>query len=93
MRAFASRRPPHAKDLASSNVRGLEVLALHQPDLNRGGPVSFISAFAESRLLVATAYVLNQDPARRAFSTYEQYESLRDEAMQHIFGCITGGGT
>ncbi len=90
MQAFASRRPPTAKDLARSNVRGLEVLALHQPDLSRGGPVSFITAFAESRSLVATLYVLNQEPAKRAFATYEQYESVRDEAIEHIFGCIAG---
>jgi hypothetical protein len=90
MQAFASRRPPTAMDLVRSNVRGLEVLALHQPDLSRGGPVSFITAFAESRSLVATLYVLNQEPAKRAFATYEQYESLRDEAIEHIFGCIAG---
>jgi hypothetical protein len=46
-----------------------------------------------SRALIATAYVLNQEPARRAYSTYAEYEVLRDDAAQLVQACIMPGNT
>jgi ADP-ribose pyrophosphatase YjhB (NUDIX family) len=52
----------HVRHLRPTQPRSHEDIRFHR------GPVSFISAVTESRFLVATACVLNQDPARRMIS-------------------------
>jgi hypothetical protein len=36
--------------------------------------------------------VLNQKPDKRAFSTYGEYEALRDQAVKLIQGCAATAG-
>jgi len=91
MQTFASRRTPEQRDLTRRAEAGVDVLSLHQPDLTRGGPISLYSFFVPEKDLIGTAYVLNQDPAKRAFSTYTEYEALRDEAARLVQACITPG--
>lgn len=88
MRTFSELRPPAAKALTHVSTHGVETWALHQPTLERGGPISFYTFFVPARDLVATMYVLNQDPARRVFASYEQYEALRDEAVAVVQACL-----
>lgn len=88
MQAFSSRRSHDQKALQRTEVSGVEVLELHQPNLERGGPLSFYSLFVPAKSMVATVYVLNQEPAGRAFASYSDYEALRDEAVQLVQGCL-----
>lgn len=93
MQAFSSRRSPDQKELQRALGPGVEVLALHQPTLARSGPISFYSMFVPKRSIIATLYVLNQAPEGRAFSTYGEYETLRDEAVNLVQACLAAGGT
>lgn len=92
MAAFSARRSPEQQGLQRSSVGGVEVLALHQPNLDRGGPVSFYSFLQPASGVIATLYVLNQPPAKRAFVTYTDYEALRDDAAGLVQRCMAGGG-
>lgn len=69
-------------------VGDAEVLALHQKDLSRPGPLSFYSIFVPARHLVSTIYVLNQDPAKRAFSSFDDYVKQRDAAIAAALRCL-----
>jgi len=92
MLAFSSRRTPDQRELQRTLTSGVEVLVLHQPDLERRGPLSFYSMFVPSRSIIATLYILNQDPAGRAFSTYGEFETLRDEAANLVQRCLAASG-
>jgi hypothetical protein len=92
MKLFSSRRGPGPKDFQRTAHGGVEVLELHQPNLEDGGPVSFYSIFVPSKAIIATLYVLNQKPDKRAFSTYGEYEALRDQAVKLIQGCAATAG-
>jgi hypothetical protein len=91
MAAFAARRSAAQPGLQHSSASGVEVLSLHQPNLDRGGPVSFYSFLQPASGVIATLYVLNQPPAQRAFASYADYEALRDKAAQWVQGCLGGG--
>ena len=92
MQAFSSNRSADQKELQRTLAAGVEVLALHQPSLERGGPLSFYSMFVPEKFIIATLYILNQEPEGRAFATYGEYEALRDEAANHVQACIAAGG-
>ena len=92
MQAFSSRRSPDQKELQRTLKPGIEVLDLHQPSLARSGPISFYSMFVPKRSIIATLYVLNQAPEGRAFTTYGEYEALRDEAAHLVQSCLEAGG-
>lgn len=88
MQAFSSRRSPDQKELQRTTTAGVEVLALHQPTLEPRGPLSLYSMFVPASSVIATLYVLNQEPEGRAFSTYSEYEILRDEAVNLVRACL-----
>ena len=92
MKALSSRRAPGHGDLQRTSGRDGDVLALHQPSLEAGGPLSLYSIFVPSKAVIATAYVLNQAPGKRAFATYGEYEALRDEAMTLVQRCVAPDG-
>lgn len=92
MKVFSARRAPDQKELQRTSEGGVDVLALHQPDLSRGGPISFYSFLQPARSIIATMYVLNQAAPKRAFSTYAEYEALRDEAVNLVQGCLKSAG-
>lgn len=92
MKAFSSRRAPDQNELQRTSVAEVEVLALHQPDLDRRGPLGFYSMFVPAKSIIATLYILNQEPGRRAFSTYGEYETLREEAANLVRACLAPGG-
>ncbi len=92
MQAFSSRRTHDQKELQRTSKSGVEVLSLHQPNLERRGPLSFYSMFVPSRSIIATMYVLNQEPGGRAFSTYSEFEVLRDEAANLVQKCLAASG-
>ncbi|MBQ0935972.1 hypothetical protein [Ideonella paludis] len=92
MEAFSSKRTPDQQPLARSVHGDVEVLALHQPSLDGRGPLSFYSMFVPVKSMIATMYVLNQDGSDRAFSTFAQYEQLRDEAAGLVLRCLAGSG-
>lgn len=92
MALFASRRSGDQQALQRAVDGEVELLSLHQSDLERGGPISFYSLFVPSKALIASLYVLNQPPGQRAFSTYADYEVLRDEAVKLVQGCAAAGG-
>lgn len=88
MKALSARRSPEQQPLQRTSGSGVDMLALHQPNLERGGPISFYSFFQPARSVIATLYVLNQDVSRRAFSTYAEYEALRDDAARLVQACL-----
>ena len=92
MKFLAARRMPDQKELQRTSEGGVDVLALHQPDLNRGGPISFYSLLQPASSIIATLYVLNQAAPKRAFSTYAEYEVLRDEAANLVQSCLKAAG-
>jgi hypothetical protein len=92
MALFSSRRSGAQQALQRVVHGEVELLSLHQPDLERGGPISFYSLFVPSKALIASLYVLNQPPGQRAFATYADYEGLRDEAVKLVQGCAVAGG-
>ena len=91
MQAFSSRRSPEQQELQRTITAGVEVLALHQPSLAKPGPLSFYSMFVSAKSIIATIYVLNQQPEERAFSKYSEYETLRDEAANLVRVCLVAG--
>lgn len=92
MEAFSSQRTPDQQPLSRRVLGDVEVLALHQPSLDRKGPLSFYSMFVPTKSMIATLYVLNQDGSDRAFSTFSDYEQLRDEAADWVRGCLAKTG-
>ncbi len=92
MALFSSRRSGAQQALQRVVDGEVELLSLHQPDLARGGPISFYSLFVPSKALIASLYVLNQPPGQRAFSTYADYEALRNEAVKLVQGCAAAAG-
>lgn len=49
--------------------------------------------FVRNQSIIATLYVLNQAPEGRAFSSYSEYETLRDAAVSLVGACIMKDGT
>ncbi|MBO9685073.1 MAG: hypothetical protein J7598_00545 [Mitsuaria chitosanitabida] len=89
MQVIAQRSTaPGGNELQREHLGDAELLALHQKDLSRGGPLSFYSIFIPARHLVSTIYVLNQDPAKRAFATFDDYARQRDAAIAAALRCL-----
>ena len=92
MKVFPTRRAPGQMALQRTSAGGVDVLALHQPNLDGGGPISFYSFLQPAKSIIVTLYVLNQEAPKRAFSTYAEYEALRDEAAHLVQGCLKSAG-
>lgn len=88
MKAFSDRRAPGQKEMQKSSKRGVEMMALHQPSLERGDMLSLYTYFVPAKSIIATLYVRNQEASKRAFATFAEYEKLRDQADTLIQGCL-----
>jgi hypothetical protein len=67
---------------------GVEIMALNNPTLQGGGVISIYTLISEKNNVIATAYLLDQKPARRKFQTYEQYQAMRDEFIYALALCM-----
>lgn len=70
--------------LKQEQAGGVETLGLDEPSLDRSGTLGFYTFFVPRADLVVTAYLLNQ----RAFTSYADYERLRDQALKQVKGCL-----
>jgi hypothetical protein len=68
-------------------MQGLEISGLDRGKLE-GGVLGVYLLFDNSTHVVTTIYFLNQDPARRKFSTLAEYAALRDQFLSHYVSCI-----
>ena len=92
MLAMDERRPAGQAALQPAQRMGVETLALHQRSLDASGPLSWVTMLAPARHVIATAYILNAQPGQRAFATFAEYETLRDEALELIHRCLRTSG-
>lgn len=88
MQAMSAKRTSDQKELQRTVSSGVEVFALHQTNLERRGPLSFYTMLFPANSVIATLYVLNQDQATRVFSTFSEYEVLRDEVANMVQACL-----
>ena len=66
--------------------RGIEVLALDNLTL-QPTVVGVYTLISEQHGIIATAYLLNQH-GQRAFTTYAQYQALRESFVDALGGCM-----
>ena len=92
MQMFTTNTPRHLT-LERRSLNGADLLGMDLPGLDVQGPISFYSAFVPARSLIATLYVLNQAPERRAFASYAEYTTLRDQALSLVTGCLRTEGS
>lgn len=89
MQFLSSKQEPGDKALQQTTQSGVEISALHRATLERKGAISFYTLVVPARNVIATAYILNQEPAdKRAFATYAEYEVLRDKAVALMQTCL-----
>lgn len=90
MQAFSDHRAPDSPPMRTTLLPGAQLLEMHHPTLDRPGPIGFVTLFVPARDVIATAYLLNQEPAQRAFATYADYERLRDTVLLRLVACTAG---
>jgi hypothetical protein len=90
--AMDERRPAGQAPLQPIQRMGVETLGLHQSSLDASGPLSWVTMMVPARHVIATAYILNAQPGQRAFATFAEYESLRDEALELVHRCLRTSG-
>jgi hypothetical protein len=67
---------------------GVDMAALNRARLE-GGVISIYSFFDDESGIIATAYILNQLPERRAFRDLQQYRILRDRFVEEFTSCMS----
>jgi hypothetical protein len=87
MQAMARRVPANADGLERSLDKGIDVAALNNRTL-AGGVTSMYTLFDDEQEVIATAYLLNQKPERRAFQTFDEYKVLRDRFIGDFTSCM-----
>ena len=70
-----------------STIDGVELAALNRPVLE-SSVLSIYSFFDDASEVIATAYILNQLPARRAFDDMTHYRGLRDAFVKDAIQCM-----
>jgi hypothetical protein len=70
-----------------SPMNGLEVHGLDRDKLE-GGVLGIYLLFDDTKHVVTTTYLLNQEPQARKFQTMEEYGGLRDRFLGTYSGCI-----
>jgi hypothetical protein len=88
MELFSETRGEGANPLEVTRQDGVEVMALNQPRIDGGGPLSFYSFAHQASGVIGTAYILSQPPAMREFRTYAEYTSLRDRFVGKLVRCM-----
>ncbi|MDB5748385.1 MAG: hypothetical protein JWP72_3233 [Massilia sp.] len=66
---------------------GIDIAALNNNSL-AGGVIGFYTLFDDRQEVIATAYLLNHDPKRRAFQTFDEYKALRDGFVRDFTSCM-----
>ncbi|GAB2871604.1 hypothetical protein GCM10027277_46080 [Pseudoduganella ginsengisoli] len=88
MELFSDSRSEGANPLEVTRQDGVEVMALNQPGIDGGGPLSFYSFAHQASGVIGTAYILAQPAAMREFHTYAEYASLRDRFVGKLVSCM-----
>ena len=66
---------------------GIDIAAINNTALVNG-VISFTTLFDDRQEVIATAYLLNQDPKRRAFQNFDDYKALRDGFVRDFTACM-----
>ncbi|MBY0242093.1 MAG: hypothetical protein K2X55_22555 [Burkholderiaceae bacterium] len=88
MELFSDTRGEGAKPLEVTRQDGVEVMALNQPGIDGGGPLSFYSFTHQASGVIGTAYILSQPASLREFHNYAEYTSLRDRFVGKLVHCM-----
>lgn len=88
MELFSDTRGEGAKPLEVTHQDGVEVMALDQPSIDGGGPLSFYSFTHQASGVIGTAYILSQPAPIREFRNYAEYTSLRDRFVGKLVHCM-----
>lgn len=88
MELFSDTRGEGANPLEVTRQEGVEIMALNQPGIDGGGPLSFYSFAHQASGVIGTAYILAQPPAIREFRNYAEYTSLRDRFIGKLVSCM-----
>ena len=67
---------------------GYEIYGLNRMTIQQGGVISIYTLFRDDQETILTAYLLNQDPNRRKFQSFEEYCFLRDRFLSDYLFCI-----
>ena len=87
MRHMVKRAPGNAARLEHHTDNGIDIAALNNNSLT-GGVIGFYTLFDDKQEVIATAYLLNHDPKRRAFQTFDEYKALRDGFIRDFTSCM-----
>jgi hypothetical protein len=71
----------------NSPLNGLEAHGVDREKLE-GGAMGVYLLFDDSAHVVTTIYLLNQEPQRRKFQTFAEYQQLRDRFLVSYSACI-----
>jgi len=88
MELFSDTRSAGASALEVTRQDGVEVMALNQPGIDSGGPLSFYSFTHQASGIIGTAYILAQPAPLREFHNYAEYTSLRDRFVGKLVRCM-----
>lgn len=88
MELFSESRGEGARPLEVTRQDGVEVMALNQPGIDGGGPLSFYSFAHQASGVIGTAYILSQPVSIREFRNYAEYTSLRDRFVGKLVHCM-----
>ena len=87
MQDFAASAKGVTVSLERSTRNGVDIAGLNNPTID-SSQVSLYSLFDDKETLIVTAYILNQDPERRAFKDLAAYKKLRDAFLQEYVQCM-----
>lgn len=90
MTSFAARPGVAVAPFKVAARNGVEVMALNNRALGGGSVIGIYTLISEKNSVIATAYLLDQEPSRRKFQTYEQYQALRDDFIDALALCMAG---
>jgi hypothetical protein len=79
-------------DFRSDRISGRDLLNLHSEGMTKtsvsGGVLAFYLLFDDSRHVVATIYLVNQEPSSRKFQTLEEFRTLESRFLDTYAACI-----
>ena len=87
MTSFAAAPGAPVAPLRVIERNGVEIMVLNNAELT-GGVISVYTLISEKNNVIATAYLLNQNPAQHKFKDYQQYRALRDDFIYSLAVCM-----
>jgi hypothetical protein len=81
-------KPPYKLPVEASTQTGIDIAALNKPAIGTPGVISLVQLFDAATGTIATAYILNQAPAVREYSSQEAYGVLRDRFVTALASCM-----